>query len=136
MFNQIGTVDYNNMLMPEQDPHDARQDAVAWAPNLVITKGQAVGRITASNLMAAYNNANVDGTQDCRGIAMYSFRTDAQGRVFYGDTTTMSFENTPHPTAPIWLRGKFAVAKLTGFDAAAMADMAARTLPNGIIYIP
>lgn len=135
-FGQIATVDLNNMLMPEQDPQDARQDAVEWAPNLVIVKGQAVGQITTGKKMAAYNNANSDGTEVCKGLAMYSFRTDANGKVFYGDTTTPSLENSPHDTAPMWLRGKFAPSKLTNFDAAAQADLAVRVLPNGIYYIP
>jgi hypothetical protein len=136
MFGLIATVDFNNMLMPEQDPHDARQDAVEWAPNLTIVKGQAVGQITASKKIAAYNDANSDGTQTCVGLSMYSIRTDANGKVYYGDTAIPSMENSAHDTAPIWLRGKFAPSKLTGFDAAARVDLAVRILPNGLYYIP
>lgn len=133
MFTQIATIDYSNAIMPDQDPHLAVQDAVAWGPSLTITKGQAIGIKTSDKLTYAYNNGNADGTEVCKGVSMYSFMTDAQGRVFYGGTIVASRENPPSDTSPVWLHGVFVPAKLTGVDAAAIVDLGGRTRPNGFL---
>lgn len=133
MFTQIATFDYNNMLMPDQDPHLAVQDAVAWGPSLTITKGQAIAIKTSDKLTYAYNNGNADGTEVCKGVAVYSLMTDAQGRVFYGGSTTANRDNTPCDTSPVWIHGVFIPAKLTGVDAAAQVDLGARLRPNGFM---
>lgn len=45
-----------SILMPEQRPGDARQDAVRWGPNLTVLKGTLVGRKTSDNLMYPYSS--------------------------------------------------------------------------------
>jgi hypothetical protein len=98
-------------------------------------QGTAIGIKTADKLAYAYNNALSDGTEVCVGIAMYSFKTDANGNVYYSDSAVISEFNSAHLTSPIWKTGIFDPTTLTGFDAAAKVDMFGRTLQNGFVQI-
>jgi hypothetical protein len=135
MFQQLGTWNPGDTLMPIQEPQDARQAAVRRGASLTIVKGTAIGIKTADKLAYAYNNALSDGTEVCVGIAMYSFKTDANGNVYYSDSAVISEFNSAHLTSPIWKTGIFDPTTLTGFDAAAKVDMFGRTLQNGFVQI-
>lgn len=60
MATLLETFNGANMLTPAQRPEDARQDAVAFGPNLTILKGTAVA-IKASDKKAYPLNANATG---------------------------------------------------------------------------
>jgi hypothetical protein len=76
-----------NMLQPIQRPEDARQDACKFAASLTITKGQAIGVATATGLGQQLVPGASDGTQNFVGFSMYDFLTDANGKVFFSDST-------------------------------------------------
>lgn len=135
----IEEFDPSDILQPVKSPHDARQDAVEWAPNLTIAKGTVVGLITATKRVTAYATAAVDGSGTAVGIAMYSLKTDANGKVYFvtGATTAVaSVRQGPHDTAPIWVSGIFDPRELTGWDADAATDLKARTTHDGFYLIP
>jgi hypothetical protein len=101
-----------NMLQPMQRPEDARQDAMKFAASLTVSKGQAVSVTTATALGSPLVPGATDGTQNFVGFSMYDFMTDANGKVFFADTTTATWRNTPWTTAPIWVKGIFDPADL------------------------
>jgi hypothetical protein len=101
-----------NMLQPIQNPEDARSDAMKFAANLTITKGQAVSVTTATALGSPLVPGASDGTQNFVGFSMYDFLTDANGKVFFSDSTSAGWRNSPWTTAPIWKRGTFDPADL------------------------
>jgi hypothetical protein len=101
-----------NMLQPIQRPEDARQDACKFAASLTITKGQAIGVATATGLGQQLVPGASDGTQNFVGFSMYDFLTDANGKVFFSDSTGATWRSTPWTTAPIWVKGIFDPADL------------------------
>lgn len=114
-------------LMPYRNPDQAQTEAFQFAPNLTIAKGTVCGFITASKLTKQYANANVDGSEVAKVIAVYSFTTDANGKVsFTGDTTKRD-------TAPCYTGGDFLESELTGLDAAAIADLGRSE--NGVLVM-
>lgn len=104
---QIEVFDLTQILSPIQRPEDARMDAVVWGANLTITKGQAGGIKTSDQKMYPLNVAATDGTQLFKGFAKMSFKTDANGMVFYGPSTTPSFRTGPWSTSAIYKSGIF-----------------------------
>jgi hypothetical protein len=121
-------IDLSQILQPAQAPGDARQDAVAWGPNLTVLAGDTVAIKTADALMYRAVVGAVDGTQLAKGFSMYSFKTDANGKVFFGSgadvTATASRQQGPWSTAPIWKEGIFDRADLKiGGAAASQADL-------------
>lgn len=136
MFSALSTFTAANILQPKQRPEDARQDAGAFGASLTLAKGTVLGKKTADNKLYTYVDANVDGTGVAVGFLMISIITDASGNIFYGDSAVANETNPPHETAPFWQSGIFDTADLTGYDAAALADLKGRVLANGYILIP
>jgi hypothetical protein len=126
-------------LQPAQFPEDARWTAGRFAPSLTLAAGTLLGKITASGLLAAYADANSDGTQTAVGILKFPIKTDANSRVFFITGSTAAVEtDTVHSqnTAPYFISGVFDPADLTGSDAAGLTDLKASTLPSGFIRVP
>lgn len=102
-------------------------ELVAVRPDLLVTipitvasgnnlaKGVAIGIITATGKAKAYNNANTDGSETCKGFLLDA--VDATG----GDTP-----------GTLIIGGYLVKAKLTGLDAAGEADLGGRSFPGGI----
>lgn len=105
-------------LEPFARPNDAVTESVPFAASLTVAKGTVVGIITATGKYSAYATANVDGTGDAKGIAMYDFTTDASGNAIIGNDTGVVYN-----TAPIYRAGEFRTTELVGLDAAALVDM-------------
>ena len=103
----IEVFDLSRILVPVQHPEDARWDSVAWGPNLTVLRGTFAGQKTAHMKMYPFVSGAGDGTQTARGIAMYDFMTDANGKVFYGPSTTPSARAGPWMTSPLYIRGIF-----------------------------
>jgi len=103
----IEVFDLSRILVPVQHPEDARWDSVAWGPNLTVLRGTFAGQKTADMKMYPFVSGAGDGTQTARGIAMYDFMTDANGKVFYGPSTTPSARAGPWMTSPLYIRGIF-----------------------------
>lgn len=121
-------IDPSQILQPAQAPGDARPDAVAWGPNLTILAGDTVAIKTADNLMYRAVVGAADGTQNGKGFAMYSFKTDANGKVFFGSGADVTAAGNriqgPWSTAPIFKEGIFDRADLkVGGVAATQADL-------------
>jgi len=102
---------------------DARTEAVPFGASLTVAKGTAVARKASDNKWYPYNDAGSGGLEVCRGLAQYSFVTDSGGNVFYGTSAVSEQGTAGELTAPIYVQGDFFGADLTGFDAAAMADL-------------
>lgn len=95
MQRQVGSTT-NDKLEPYIAPEDARTRAVECAPNLTILKGELLGPTAPSG---QYVKA-VDTVQVAEVIASRSFKTDADGNVFYGSGADMQMTGTcsnPHP---------------------------------------
>jgi hypothetical protein len=129
-------------LEPAMNPDLARTIAIKLAPSLTLAKGTVLGRITASNLWAAYNNANANGTEVARAILQYDVVTDAGGLHYYGGQAS-SEQGQGEPSVPAYMCGDFFGADLVGLDAAGLADLFARLIfgddladANRVIHIP
>lgn len=123
----------NNRLTPVQYPEDARWTAGRFDVNLTLARGTVVAAKAATpTLLVAYDDVtNVAAA----GFLMYDIKTDANGMVYYGGSTTASPENVPMETAPFYVNGTFDPAELTGLTAAGKTALKARTLQNGFVQI-
>lgn len=83
-----------------------------------LAEGTLLGKITASGLYKAYNNANSDGSEKAVGIL--AFPADAQ-------TAGQNIGAT------MFVKGYFKESALTGLDEAAKADMGARSAEGVLI---
>jgi hypothetical protein len=129
----------NARLQPAMWPEDARWTAARFTTSVTIARGTVLGKITATGVLAAYANANSDGTETAVAIAMYDMKTDANGRVYFVSGSTAAVETAEVKsflTAPVYIAGTFDAADLTGEDANALTDFKASTLFNGLIRIP
>jgi hypothetical protein len=139
--------DFSQILQPAQAPGDARQDAVVWGPNLTILAGDTIAIKTADKLAYRAVVGASDGTEAAKGFSMYSFKTDANGKVYFGSGSDVvavaSWPQGPYSTAPYWKEGIFDRSEiLIGGAAASLANLitlftAARIieLPNSFIKI-
>jgi hypothetical protein len=105
-------------LEPFMDPQGAVTESVPFGVSLTVARGTIVAVKTADKKWYAYVDANSDGTEVARGIAMYDFTTDGSGNVTIANDQTVSYN-----TAPIYLAGTFRTTELTGLDAAGVADL-------------
>ncbi len=123
-------------LEPAEFPQDARIDAAQLGASLTLAAGTVLGKVTATNKLAAYNDTLTNGTQVAVGILVYATCTDASGNHYLGATATASEANLPHKDASVYIAGTFRTTDLTGYDAAALADLQGKALPSGFIRIP
>lgn len=107
---------------PYMNPELAKTVSIKLANSLTLAKGTVLGRITASNLWAAYNDANSNGTEVARLILQYDVATDASGNHFFGAAASSEFGESVL-TVPAFYSGVFANADLTGLDANGLADL-------------
>lgn len=105
-------------LEPFMDPQGAVSESVPFGASLTVARGTVVAVKTSDKKWYAYVDANSDGTEVARGIAMYDFTTDGSGNVTIGNDQTVTYN-----TAPIYLAGTFRTTELTGLDAAGVADL-------------
>jgi hypothetical protein len=118
-------------LEPFMDPQGAVSESVPFGVSLTVARGTIVAVKTADKKWYAYVDANSDGTEVARGIAMYDFTTDGSGNVTIANDQTVSYN-----TAPIYLAGTFRTTELTGLDAAGVADLGklqGGTVADGIL---
>jgi hypothetical protein len=106
---------------------DALENPIKLKPSLTLAKGTVLGRVAADGLYKAYADAAVDGSGVARCILQYAVATDADGNHFIGAQAS-SEHGEARQTVPAWFSGNFKVAQLTGFDAAAQADLGARLI--------
>jgi hypothetical protein len=123
-------------LEPAEYPQDARIDAAQLAPSTTYARGTVLGKVTATNKLAAYNNALATGVETAVAILVYDVVTDADGNHYLGTNAVASSTNLPHKDASVYVAGVFDEDDLTGWDANALADFQARRLPSGFIRIP
>lgn len=109
-------------LEPHSYPDQAQVLPIKLAPSLTLAKGTVLGRITASNLWAAYDDALSTGVEVARAILQIDVATDASGNHFYGAQAS-SEQGESHTHAPAYVSGNFRVADLTGIDANGLADL-------------
>lgn len=120
-------------LEPFERPHEAVSESVPFGVSLTVARGTVVAIKTADGKWYAYNNANADGTEVARGIAMYDFTTDASGKVTIANETGVTYDS-----APVYLAGTFRTTELTGLDAAGVTDLGrlvAGSLADGVLRI-
>src|SRR5262245_46443557 len=94
----------NDKLEPAMNPDMARMVSIKLAPSLTLAKGTVLGRITASNLFAAYNNALATGVETARLILAYDVVTDAGGLHYYGAQGS-SEQGQGEPSVPAYMCG-------------------------------
>jgi hypothetical protein len=123
-------------LEPAEYPQDARIDAAQLAPSLDLAAGTLLGKITATNKLAAYNDSLTNGVETAVAILVYDTSTDASGNHYLGDSDVPSEVNLPHKDCSIYVAGVFRTTDLTGYNAAALADFQGRLLPSGFLRIP
>src|SRR5687767_10333764 len=129
----------SNPLQPKLWPEDAKTISMnKFSNNLDLAKGTVLGKVTADGKLAAYNNANANGTETAVGILGVDINTDANGNIYFADDSAVpSALNTPSKAGvPVFISGCFDTADLVGWDAPAAVDLGAKTLPNGFIRIP
>lgn len=112
-------------LEPAYDPGSAVTNAYKFASGDYVA-GQVLGFVAATGAVGAYANGNSDGTQTAAVICMYDCTSDgthvsitSSGDVLAGETAT---------DAPVYEKGFFNCAELTGLDANAITDMHARLM--------
>lgn len=116
----VATSNYS-VLEPWIDPDHARTQALQFAANLTVKRGQLLGIVTASGKAALHNSALSNGTEKWLYISRYDFTTDANGLVTLGGAGTVP--DLLHPTAPtelVFWRGAFLVSQLYATGAAAI----------------
>lgn len=107
----VTTTYTGNKVKPYADPDNAVTEAAAFAASKTIAAGTVVGQKTADGLFDAYDAGHSDGTEVARGIAVYDFTTDADGKV-----TIANEKGVQCDTAPIYIGGMFRTTELTGLD--------------------
>lgn len=117
-------------LEPFRHPEDVRTDSGEFDASLVFVKGEMVGRITGSGKIAKYAAGAADGTETAIGMTVSAFTTDANGVVKYA---AQEGEQSDFDVADYYIAGAFLVADLTGFDAAAGADLG--RVENGVLMM-
>lgn len=122
-------------LEPKSFPEDARVDAIRLGVSLTLAKGTVLGKRTSNNLHYAYNDALTDGTNVATCILQYDVVTDANGKHYLGTNAVASEFNLPQMDTTAYVAGVFDTDDLTGYNAAAAADLHARVLPSGWISI-
>jgi hypothetical protein len=102
------------ILRPFENPDKALTNAVGFGANLTISYGTIIGKKTSDQRCYPYASGASDGTQVAIGLSEYSFSTDANGKVFLGNTavTTPSFRLTPLSTSTIFTCGTFDIYDL------------------------
>jgi hypothetical protein len=138
----IETFDMSAIVTPAQQPDRAAIDALQFNINLTVLAGDMIAIRTDNNLADRYAVGGANGTGVASYISKYSFKTDANGQVYFGDTNTPSLRQGPFSTAPCWKSGVFEPAdvKIAGVAAtAAQIDTAfgtkTRKLANGFVDI-
>ena len=122
-----------DFLQPSQFPEDARQCSWQFGASLTLAKGQLVAKNATDGKLYAYVDATT-AVSTCVGILAQSIKTDSDGNVYYSTTSAVaSIDNPPFLGAPVYVNGTFKTADLTGYDAAALADLQGKVLPNGDI---
>jgi hypothetical protein len=117
----------NNRLTPVQYPEDARWTAGVFDVNLTLARGTVIANKGTNQTLVAFDTTNTASV----GLLMYDIKTDANGQVYFGGSTTAGPENVPFDTAPYFVAGTFDVADLTGLDATSRANLNGRLLANG-----
>ena len=129
-------------LEPFLNPEDTQTIHVKFVASTgLLAKGTVLGRVTASGLYAAYNNANANGTETATGILIYDINVDANGNVTFTTTAGQVGDLNGHTSqsAPVYTAGTFRTTDLVGLDAPALDDLRARlvtgTLADGTVRI-
>lgn len=100
-----GTVNALTLTFSGSTYLKAPQPAVVIDDNRTGSTGTAVVR-TTPGVVASTVPAS-DGTQNCVGFSMYSFITDANGKIFYGPSAVASVRTGPWTTSAVWVKGIF-----------------------------
>jgi len=139
---QVTTFSNAPRILPALDGENALSRPIKLKPSLTLAKGTVLGRVAADGLYKAYADAASDGSGVARCILEYAVATDADGNHFLGAQAS-SEHGEIRPTVSAFFAGNFKVADLTGFDAAAQADLGARLIEgtnladaNAIVRLP
>jgi hypothetical protein len=120
-------------LEPFEDPEGAVTDSVPFGASLTIARGTVLGIKTADSLFYAYADANSDGTQTAKAIAMFDMTTDGSGNVTIGNDWASTSKS-----GPVYKAGTFRTTELTGLDAAGVVDLGrlvSGTAADGVLRI-
>lgn len=107
-------------LQPSRDPGDVREERFQMTVSTTFAKGQCVAILTATGKLGIYADAGAGGLGVMRGICPYACVSDASGNITIEGGNILG---TTQDTIPIFIRGYFFTADLTGADAAGVADM-------------
>ena len=118
-------------LMPVYNPVGARQHNVALSDG-TYAAGTVLGELTATpGTFAAYADAAVDGTGVAKGFLQYAVVV-ASGIITMGTAAGGGPWGETRKHTPVYFSGAFRTVDLTGFDAAALADLNGH-LVNGTV---
>lgn len=96
------------------------------------TTGNTLGWFTA------YNAQNTDGSNVAVGLAPANFKTDALGRVIYGNVPLLPPFISNDLSVPVYVYGFFFTQDLVGLDAAAVTQLGRQiigTTANGVVHL-
>lgn len=109
-------------LQPAYNAEDAKVHNVKLSDG-TYAAGTAVGELTATpGTFAVYVDAASDGTGVCKGFTQYAVVV-ASGLVTIGTASGGGPFGQTKTYAPVYFSGAFRTVDLTGFDAAALADL-------------
>lgn len=118
-------------LQPVYDAESALEHNVALSDG-TYAAGTVLGELTATaGTFAAYADAAVDGTGVAKGFLQYACVV-ASGLITRGTASGGGPFGETKKHAPVWFSGCFRTVDLTGFDAAALADLNGH-LVNGTV---
>jgi hypothetical protein len=115
-------------------PEPARHH-VKLGNSVSLAAGTVMGELTASpGTFKAYASGNADGSQNPKGILEFACATDGSGNITVGSTTAgaQGFTTTAK-SCPVFFRGCFSTAELTGLDATALTNSPSWNLKNGTV---
>ncbi|MBI1756191.1 MAG: hypothetical protein HYR64_03690 [Fimbriimonas ginsengisoli] len=101
----------------------------------------SVSRTTAgvaNGKWAPYASAHSDGTQTARALVAMDVATDPAGRITFGTLSTGGEHGEKYPSAPIYYKGEFKTADLTGLDSNALSGfgrLITGSLSDGVLSL-
>jgi hypothetical protein len=102
--------------------------------SITYAAGTVLGELTATpGTFKAYASGNADGSQNPKAILEYPCATDASGNITVGSAAGAQSYTVTSKSCPVFFRGTFSCAELTGLDATAITNSGGWRLLNGSV---
>lgn len=105
---------------------------VKFPNGVTYAAGTVLGELTATpGTFKAYASGNADGSQNPKAILEFPVAVDGSGNITIGSTTGAQSYTVTAKSAPVFFRGTFSCAELTGLDATGITNSGGWRLING-----